>query len=453
MKKFLIILLIFLLGAALLVAFPPLSMYVPEIESALSASLGRTAKVGKLSVSVYPRPGILLGDVAISGVADGGAESVADSTTVRFDKIWLEPDVTTLLSPRKEFRRVFINGILLTPETLSALPEMLARANGAGSPFRANGVHFEQATLRFPKLSIENLNGEAVLADSGGLTAVRMRTDDRKLNLSLTPAGQRIDFEADGIGLRIPALAPVDFTSVSIKGAWENGVANVSAFDFRLLDGAIKGQGTVKTEEKNIAVEGELAFEHIDSGKLSAALKIGSLVAGDLDGKATFSGAAAEWESLMSALTAEGNFLIQRGSLTGIDLAEAARRMSDMPVQGGTMSFEQFSGRMRLTSSRSRFHNLVISSGLMHSAGAMEIAANQSISGRLDLQIRGSANQMRIPIRLGGTLQEPTAQAIRPQRGAPTNAAASGQTTEQDAGDRGDQPASHEVLVAPPLHM
>ena len=167
MKKFLIILLIFLLGAALLVAFPPLSMYVPEIESALSASLGRTAKVGKLSVSVYPRPGILLGDVAISGVADGGSGAVADSTAVRFDKIWLEPDVTTLLSPRKEFRRVFINGILLTPETLSALPEMLARANGAGSPFRANGVHFEQATLRFPKFSIENLNGEAVLADSG----------------------------------------------------------------------------------------------------------------------------------------------------------------------------------------------------------------------------------------------------------------------------------------------
>ena len=428
MKKSLItLLLLVVLGAAVFVAFPPLTMYVANIEAAASNSLGRPVKIGRLSASVYPHPGILLADVVIDAPDNKNAMSGANKTneengseidqSLHIAKIWLEPDVRTLFAPRKDLRRVFVSGIALTPEVFAALPAMLQQINGSHSEFRIAGLYFERVALDIPKLSIGPLQGSAELSETAGLNALNLQTDERKLRLALTPDGQRINFEAEGRAIRIPALAPVDFNSISVKGLWENGEMNVSAFDFRLFDGAIIGQAKARLE-KAIAVEGDLTFDHVDSGKLSAALGVENLLAGDLEGKARFSGAANEWDGILPALTVEGSFLMQRGSLTGIDLAEAARRISEMPVQGGVMSFEQFSGKMRLTSSRLRFYDLMVESGLMSSAGSAEVTADQTLSGRMDLQMRGSANQVRVPIVLGGTLQSPTARAVRPQRNA-----------------------------------
>lgn len=423
MKKVLItLILLAALGAAVLTAFPPLSVYVAEIESSMSISLGRPVKIGRLSASVYPHLGILLNNVVIDG-EQGSADGAAN---IHIDKLWLEPDVRTLFSPRKDFRHVFVNGMRLVPETLTALPTMLQQTNGEASKFRINRLRFEQVMLDIPKLTLGDLQGQAELSDVAGLSALQLHTDDRKLRLTLKPDGQRIEFEADGAAMRIPALAPVDFNSISVKGIWENGAMDVSAFDFRLFDGAIKGQAKVQLAQgrdkdtEDIAVKGDLVFDHVDSSKLSAALGAGNLLAGELAGKASFSGAAMEWAGILPALTAEGSFMIERGGLNGVDLVEAARRTSDAPVLGGAMSFEQFSGKMRLTSARSRFYGLVMSSGRMHSVGSAEVAANQSLSGRMDLQIRGSVNQMRVPIALDGTLQSPSVRAVRPQRTVPT---------------------------------
>ena len=427
MKTLITLVLLIFLGAAVFVAFPPLTMYVASIEAAASNSLGRPVKIGRLSASVYPHLGILLADVVIDAPDSKKAVSGANETNegngsemdqpIHIAKIWLEPDVRTLFAPRKDLRRVFVSGIVLTPEVFAALPAMLQQINGNHSEFRVAGLYFEQLALDIPKLSIGPLQGLAELSETAGLSALNLQTDKRKLKLVLTPDGQRINFEAEGRAIRIPALAPVDFNSISVKGVWENGEMNVSAFDFRLFDGAIIGQAKARLEE-TVAVEGDLTFDHVDSGKLSATLGVENLLAGDLEGKARFSGTANEWNGILPALTVEGSFLMQRGSLTGIDLAEAARRISEMPVQGGIMSFEQFSGKMRLMSSRLRFYDLKVESGLMSSVGSAEVTADQMLNGRMDLQMHGSVNQVRVPIVLGGTLQSPTARAVRPQRNA-----------------------------------
>ena len=76
-------------------------------------------------------------------------------------------------------------------------------------------------------------------------------------------------------------------------------------------------------------------------------------------------------------------------------------------------NFEQLSGKLRITPNISRFYNLTMNSGLLQSTGSVEIGEKQAISGRMDLQMRGSVNQTRVPIVLGGNLQSPTVQAGR----------------------------------------
>ena len=112
-------------------------------------------------------------------------------------------------------------------------------------------------------------------------------------------------------------------------------------------------------------------------------------------------------------MRAEGGFSVSRGSLRGVDLVEAVRRVSGAPVQGGVTSFEQLTGKMRLTMAGSRFYNLAMASGLMQSTGVLDVGENQAIRGVFDLQMRGSVNQSRVPISVGGTLKAPVVQLGR----------------------------------------
>ena len=138
---------------------------------------------------------------------------------------------------------------------------------------------------------------------------------------------------------------------------------------------------------------------------------VGKRLQGAVAGKMRFSAASVDWAAFWASLNAEGEFSAARGSIAGVDLAEAIRRTSGTPVQGGTTAFEQLSGRIRLTPDRTRFYGLLMNSGLMYSSGQADVSKDRNLSGRLELQMRGSVNQTRVPVSIGGTIDAPSVRA------------------------------------------
>jgi hypothetical protein len=160
-------------------------------------------------------------------------------------------------------------------------------------------------------------------------------------------------------------------------------------------------------------VTGTASFERINPARLGEVMGIGDRrLVGNIAGKMQFTANAKTWSAIFSEIEGEGEFTIQRGGFHGIDLAEAARRISDTPVQGGMTSFEQMSGRMRLAPERNQFYDLNIASGLMQSMGYVDVAKGGRLAGRLELRMKGSANQTRLPVLVSGTLASPTVQAV-----------------------------------------
>ena len=135
-------------------------------------------------------------------------------------------------------------------------------------------------------------------------------------------------------------------------------------------------------------------------------------MSGDTTGKIRFSTTADSWEKIFSAIEGDGEFAIQRGNVRGIDLTEAVRRISRTPVQGGTTIFAKLSGKMRLTPASYQFSGLILNSGLMQSTGNVEVSKNLLISGKMELQIRGTANQTRVPVSISGPLSSPSVQVL-----------------------------------------
>jgi hypothetical protein len=166
----------------------------------------------------------------------------------------------------------------------------------------------------------------------------------------------------------------------------------------------------VLASDKQRHVSGKASFERINAARLGEVLGIGPQFTGEIAGTISYSASSDSWSDLFSTIVADGEFAVRRGSVQGIDLTEAVRRVSATPVEGGKTVFEQLSGKLRLTPSAYLFSGLVLDSGLMQAIGAVEVGKDLRINGKMELQMKGSVNQMRVPVTINGPLKTPTVQ-------------------------------------------
>ena len=390
-------------GAILLIVlslrFFPYSIFLPEVQSAVSRTLGMPVGVGALRVSLSPRPGIVLERVSVETARTG---------KLVVGQVLLLPAIGTVLSPVKTLREVILSDVSVPVEDLSIVSGVFDRLAKAESPVRVDRLRFEHTEVSVAGLTFENMEGDVNRAEEGGAVRVRMRNADGSLAIAIAPGDEAFEMSLEASGWRVPGNVTID--SASIRAVLKGGMLAVSAIDLNVFDGRVRGEAALKAQGTPDIV-GTIAFERINSARLASALGIGTLLSGDLAGKLRFSAAADSWPGLWTSLKTEGDFVMQRGSLQGIDLAEAVRRATGESVQGGATRFDRFSGRLQWVAGGGRLSQLALDAGLMQSSGSVEIGGDMSLKGRMDLQIQGSANQTRASIAVGGTLTAPTVQA------------------------------------------
>lgn len=118
--------------------FFPLSVFLPDVEAVLSRCIGRQARVSEMTISFYPKPGILLHKVSIS--PEGKVGDAENPLTIQ--ELLLEPVVTTLFSPVKEFRRAVVQGTVLSIDSLSILPAVSENLRNPVSSVRVKQLRF-----------------------------------------------------------------------------------------------------------------------------------------------------------------------------------------------------------------------------------------------------------------------------------------------------------------------
>jgi len=383
----------------LTVFFFPYQYYLPELQTALSQICGRPVSVREMRVEVYPKPGLFLGNVSIGT----GAEEL------RIPQIEVQPEITTLLEPKRDLRDVALHGVVLSADSIVKLQSVLASTAKPGGMVGVKRIRFENTEISFGGLGLKEMEGEAKLSADGLFQSLQLRSADRGLTLVAVPLAGGVDISLEGFDWR-PALgSPWRLDSVNLKGRVENGALKIGNLDLRLFGGQVQGELLLRNDGKP-SLSGDLTFERIDSTKFGEALGIGQQLSGDLAGNLHFSTSADAWPAIYSAIDADGKFSIQRGSIHGIDLTEAVRRVSSTPIQGGATQFEQMTGKFKLSPTNFRFSNLNLVSGLMQSAGYVQVSKDLKISGKMDLSMRGSVSQTRVPVSIDGLLKSPELQ-------------------------------------------
>lgn len=386
--------------SVLTVLFFPYGIFRADVEAAIARSTGMPVTVGSIRGEIYPNPGLMLADIKFG----------KDDRVVAVSEARLLPELGSVLEPKVNFRQVVLSGVSFPAASIAGFPDLFASLAAPESRFALSRVRFEKTEVAFGGLALSGLEGEAKLAASGLFQSVLLHSADRSVNLEAKLQGTAIEVNVDALAWRPSEASRFLVNSANVKGVLENGALTLRDIELRVFDGLVKGVAILRAENKPSLV-GEIEYERINATRLGEALGIGQLLAGDASGSLRFSGLSENWATIFSSMEADGAISLARGSIRGIDLPEAVRRVSRGSVQGGATQFEQLSGTIKVTDSGYQLSGITINSGLMHSSGNVEVDKDMKLKGKMVLQMRGSANQMRVPVLLGGTLMVPEVRA------------------------------------------
>ena len=395
-----------MLGVALLSAllvllalFFPYARYLPAVEAALTESTGQKASVDEMRVTFYPQPGLLLGNVRLGDAASG--------ERVRIGEMRLRPLLGTLLSSRIMFQEIQLSDVELSARAFTTLSGMFRVAAREAGGARVQRVTVTDADVGFAGLGFHDLSGDLALSDDGIVQSVSLQSSDRSLHVFARLVDEKLQVSAEGLAWVPSPKSPYRFDSFSLKGEVDGPVFVIDEIELRIFGGRIRGAVILRGDGPP-AMAGEITFERISSASFGKALGIGEQFEGDASGDLRFSATSRTWSTILLAVNAEGNFTMSRGSLGGIDLPEAARRVSTVPATlGGATRFEQLSGVIGLTPDRYRFSRLVLSAGTMLSTGQIEVSRDLQLRGRMDVQMRGRDDHSALPVSISGSLKTP----------------------------------------------
>lgn len=382
----------------------PYARYLPEVEAALALRTGQPANVDDMRVSFYPRPGLLLGTVRLGETGE-----------IRIAELRLQPVFGTLLSSNIRFREINLSGIELSAAAIGSLSRMLASAVRESASSGELRVTVDKADVSFAGLGSGDMRGELGLSPHDGLLqSVSLHSADRSLQLEAQPIDDGLAVQIEGLGWRPSPKSPYLFDSLTLKGEIRGTAFTIDHLEMRIFGGLAEGAAVLRADRQR-SMSGEISFERISAQRFGEALGIGGQFEGNAAGKVKFAATSDTWSDILSALYADGEMTMTRGSLGGIDLPEAVRRVSATPATlGGATRFEQLSGALRLTPTSYRLSRLVLNAGLMQSTGQLELSHDLQLRGRMDVQMRGYADHSAKQVAISGPLKSPQLQTPPP---------------------------------------
>jgi hypothetical protein len=381
-KKFAVMLLVILILAIAALPFVPLEP--GPYEKAAQAWLGEPVKIGTVNLTLLPMPQLRFEKVVIGKMPQ-----------MRAALIKATPVITSLLEDRISLKSIELENVTFPPVFLPALLQEKGRRGSLGvQHITANGLK-----LDIPELNLPALEVNAALSSDGALQSVTFSNAERKLSVKLQPRGERAGIEISADSFPLPIGADLGFTEFLAKGTVTKGELALSEAEARAFGGRVIGNMRLRWSN-GWSMEGEFAVRQMDAGKIAAPL----LAGGTLQGKAVYSMKGLLPERLILNAQLEGNFTIQKGSITNVDMT---RLLQGSGSGGGTTLFSEMSGGVSADSNRLLVRQIRMAAGLLNAAGQVEMDPQKNLSGRLQVELRAQSVQARQTLTLAGTLQNP----------------------------------------------
>src|SRR6266852_2465902 len=381
-KQFAAMLLLTLIVAVAALPFVPLES--GPYEKAAQAWLGEPVKIGTVNLTLLPIPQLKFEKVVI------GKEHPLRAALIK-----AAPVITSLLEEPIWLKSLELENATFPREFLPALLQDKSRRGSLG----VQRISAKGLKLDIPELNLPALDVNAILSSDGALQSVAILNAERGLSVKLQPRGERAGIEISADTFPLPIGVDLTLSEFLAKGTVTKGELALSEAEARAFGGRLLGNVRLRWSS-GWSMEGEFAVRQMDAGKIAAPL----LAGGTLQGKGVYSMKGLLSERMILNAQLDGNFTIQKGSITNVDMT---RLLQGSSSGGGTTLFSEMSGVVSADANRLLVRQIRMAAGLLNATGQVEMDPQKNLSGRMQIELRAESVQARAMLTVAGTLQNP----------------------------------------------
>jgi hypothetical protein len=401
------------LVALVVVAFLGAQVYVgtddfkARAELEASDALGVAVKLGRISVDLWPAPGLAVADI-----------QVLTQPALTLAQLEVRPDVRGLLQGRLDLSTVRLSRAALAQPGLDALldtPQKKKQTNEKGRGLEAENTSKIQWSVR--QVLLDAITWVGARGDTVTLDA------DIKLDEQTQPEVARLTVKQgkfagvaglDGTRVTLNRQGTVWAVAVALgaeKGAGGGtiqGEVEVHSVTKKPTKAVMKGEA----QAEGFTLKGQLETRDLDvsrfggSGPQGAGSFTGPL-SGRLEASTTLTARAAGLGSLAEALQTQSKFTVKNAVVHGIDLAQAVKTVG--MSRGGETRLDVLSGQVQSKGRAVQLSNLVATSGVLSATGQVAISPAKQLSGRVTVALGSGlvGTATGVPLAVSGTLDAP----------------------------------------------
>ncbi|MFM9888577.1 MAG: hypothetical protein ACKVQT_36605 [Burkholderiales bacterium] len=363
---------------------------IARVEAAASAELGEPVRISGVALSAWPRPAVVLRDVAV------GAEGHFKAATLR---AILNP--SALIGGDRPYSRLEVEGAVIASDFFWTLGSESRRT---ALPLSFDRVEFAGATIVDPHWTFAELSASATMARTGQMQSLKVHNADRSVAVTISPDGARKAVVAITAKFFQPSPASIALSGVLADGIMTPDELVISEFQGHASGGTVRGTAQLRWGSRWV-LDGTIEGRSMYLTDIAPTLIRG----GKANGHARFSMSGTSQDNLFSAPSMSGTAAIDDGALEGIDLSRAIQGSNGM---GGATAFNQGSatfqlGNKRLTVAGIRFGNATLSVD-----GNADLDAQGVLTGRLNATLSAPGAPIIGSFAIGGTIARPVIKQI-----------------------------------------
>lgn len=342
-----------------------------------SAALGVPVEFGALTVDVWPVPAVAVDRL-----------QVRSKPAITLERVEARPRWQALLQGRLEIATLVVRNAVVPEKTLAVLAAGSQKNKDAKAPAQAPG----RTMAMLPRRAI--LDGVTWVWAKGGRSTVDAQFD---LAGDGWPQDARIEVREGRFQGSKAALERAP------EGHWQLRAA--------IGGGTVKGRLQLQPRPKATPL---LVAQLATSGVEVAALTAPSRpLTGRIEAQTTLRADFGAAGSLVDGVHSETRFTVRNAVVHGLDLARAVKTIG--LSRGGETALDTLAGQVVTRGRSVQLSNLVATSGLLSATGNVAIAPSRALSGRVTVDLAGSAigGAVGVPLAVGGTLDAPSVTLTR----------------------------------------
>jgi class 3 adenylate cyclase len=372
-----------LIVGLVLIHFVSFDRFIPQFEKMASAHLRQPVTIKALHLSLVPPVHWRLDGVS---VGNDGRLTVASIDAV--------PELGSLFGDKKVFKSLALDSPALSEEGLFALlfgkPE--------GRDFNVASVSVKNGRLKSKTVILPALDAKIAIGEDGAWRKITLETADHKTNLSLEPKGGGAQLEIATNAFSMPFGPAFILEDFSATGVLSRDELRLSEFKGAGYGGYLSGNASLKWGA-GWSLGGDISYRAMDPVRIAPAL----FAEGKLEGRSAYAMRARSYDELFAAPRMEGNFLVQKGTLLGVDLT----RLLQGDSGGGKTVFAELAGNFIYEGGRTQLRQIHLRAGPLTAGGNADVDAGKNISGRFAVEVKSPVAQARADFTVSGTLREP----------------------------------------------